>query len=72
MMIEKYTYFDGDYEIKYYYSNHELVNDVLIPKKIKVEYRFTPTGKETRVTYKYNEVLDFKINPKFKPNLFDV
>lgn len=72
MMIEKYNFFDGDYETKYYYSNRELVDNVLIPKKIKVEYRFTPTGKDTKVTYKYIDVVEFKINPKFKPNLFDV
>lgn len=71
-MIEKYKSFDGDYEIKYYYSNRLSVDNVLIPKKIKVEYKFTPTGKETRLTYNYNDVLEFKLNPKFKPNLFDV
>lgn len=72
LMIEKYKFFDGDYEIKYYYSDRTLVDNVLIPKKIKVEYKFTPTGKETKLTYIYNDVLEFKVNPKFKPNLFDV
>ena len=72
MMIEKYKFFDGDYENKYYYSNRELAGQVLTPKKIKVERRFTPTGKETKVTYTFIDVLELKINPKFKPNLFDV
>lgn len=72
MMIEKYKFFDGDYENKYYYTNRELTSGVLIPKKIKVERKFTPTGKEAKVTYAYIDVVDFKINPKFKPNLFDV
>lgn len=72
MMIEKYAFFDGDYETKYYYSNRELTDNVLIPRKIKVEHKFTPTGKEPRITFKYIEVVDFKINAKPKPNLFDV
>ena len=72
LMIEKYKSFDGDYETKYYYSDRELVDNVLIPKKIKVEHKYTPTGKDTRVSYRYNDIVEFKINPKFKPNLFDV
>lgn len=72
LMIEKYQGFDGDYETKYYYSDRESVDNVLIPKKIKVEHRFTPTGKDTKVTYYYNDILEFKINPKFKSNLFDI
>lgn len=72
LTIEKYEFFDGNYEIKSYYSNRELADNILIPKKIKVEYRFTPTGKDTKVTNIYKDVIGFKINPKFKPNLFDV
>lgn len=72
MMIENYKFFDGDYETKYYYSNRELAGNVLIPKKIKVEHRFTPTGRETRVTHTYIDVVQLLINPKLKPNLFDV
>lgn len=72
MLIEKYTGFDGDYETKYYYSNREAADGVLIPKKIKVEHKYTATGKAAKVTYSYIDVVEFKINPKFKPNFFDV
>lgn len=71
-MFEKFKGFDGDYENNYYYSNRELMDKVLIPKKIKVEHKFTPPGKDAKVSYTYIDVLDFKINPKFKSNLFDV
>lgn len=72
MMTEKYKSFDGDYETKYYYSNRESVSGVLIPKKIKVEHKYTATGKEAKVTNTYIEIVEFKVNPKFKSNLFDV
>ncbi len=72
MMIEKYKGFDGEYETKYYYSDRELTDNILIPKKIKVEHKYTQTGKEAKITYKYLEVAEFKINPKFKSNLFDI
>lgn len=72
LLIEKFKGFDGDYENNYYYSNREIVDKILIPKKIKVENKFTPTGKDTRITYQYIDVVEFKINPKFKPNFFDV
>lgn len=72
VMTEKFKGFDGDYENNYYYSNREKVDGVLIPKKIKVEHKFTPTGKVPNVTFAYIDVVEFKINPKFKPNLFDI
>lgn len=71
-MTEKYKFSDGDYENNYYYSNREIVDKILIPKKIKVEHKFTATGKDTNVSYQYIDVIDFKINPKFKLNLFDL
>jgi len=71
-MAEKYKGFDGDYENNYYYSNRELVDKVLIPKKIKVERKFTPTGKDTQTSYLYIDVVEFKLNPEFKKGLFDI
>lgn len=71
-MTEKYKGSDGDYENNYYYSNRELMDKVLIPKKIKVEHKFTGTGRDTKITYEYIDVINFKINPKLKSNLYDV
>jgi hypothetical protein len=72
MMIENYKGDDGDYEIKYYYSNREKVNNVLIPKKIKVESKFTSTGKEPRISYSTIDVLEFKLNPELKESIFEI
>lgn len=72
LMIETYTFWDGDYENKYYYSNRELINNVLIPRKIKVENKFTPTGKEPRISYVNIDILEFKLNPEFKKDTFEI
>lgn len=72
LMIESFKGEDGNYETKYYYSNRELVDKVLIPKKIKVEHKFTPIGKATRVSYRSLEVVDFELNPEFKKDLFEI
>jgi hypothetical protein len=72
MMIVSYKGFDGDYETKYYYSNRESVGGILIPKKIKAEHKFTPTGEASRVSYMNINIEEFSIKPEFKSNLFDV
>ncbi|HRH43976.1 MAG TPA: hypothetical protein PKY82_20255 [Pyrinomonadaceae bacterium] len=60
MTIETFKGTDGDYEIKYYYSNREKVDGLLIPKKIKAEQRITSAGKEPRISYSNIEILEFK------------
>lgn len=72
MMTQKYKGFDGDYEINYYFSNQELAEKVLIPKKIKIENKYTPTGKDTRTTYIDTDVLEFKLNSEFKKDMFEI
>lgn len=72
MMIESFKGFDGDYEDKYYYSNRELVDNILIPRLIKVERKFTPTGKAPNISYENIEIVDFKLNPVFKESIFEI
>lgn len=76
LMIVKFNIadgaFDGDYETKYYFSNRELTNSILIPKQIKVEQKFTAIGKEPRITYSNIDVVEFKLNPEFKKGMFDI
>lgn len=72
MMIVSYQGFDGDYETKYYYSNRESAGGILIPKKIKAEHKFTPTGAASKISYLNIDVEEFSLKPEFKPNLFDV
>ncbi|MGI8883454.1 MAG: hypothetical protein ACR2IA_04320 [Pyrinomonadaceae bacterium] len=72
MLIETFKSKNGDNENKYYYSNREMVNNVSIPKKIKVEEKFTPTGKEPRISHTSIDVVEFSLNPEFKKSLFDV
>jgi hypothetical protein len=72
MMIESFKGDDGGYEVKYYYSNRERKDNVLIPKKIKIENKFIPTGKEPRISYTNIDVLDFNLNPDFKESLFEI
>ena len=62
--------FVGDVEEKYYFSERELTNGLLIPKKIKVEKKATPEGKSPVVGFFNIEVLDFKLNPKFDEKIF--
>lgn len=62
----------GLYERKYYYSNREKMGDLLIPKTIKTEYKFTPDGKEPKVSYDTTEILEFQVNPELKENLFEI
>lgn len=72
MTIESFKGNDGDYENKYYYSSRELTENVLIPKKIKVENKFTPTGEKSRISYTNIDILEFKLNPEIKENIFEV
>ena len=72
LMIEKYKSFDGDYEKTYFYSDREMAGKILIPKKIKVEQKFTPTGKAIRISYSYVNISEFKINPKLKDDVFKI
>jgi hypothetical protein len=64
--------FVGDVEEKYYFSERELINGILIPKKIKVEKKATPEGKVAITGFSNIEILEFKINPEFKKDLFDI
>ena len=64
--------FVGDIEAKYYFSERELINGLLIPKKIKVEEKITPEGKSPIVKFSNIEILDFKLNPKFDGKIFEI
>lgn len=76
MMVVKYNIaegtFDGDYEVKYYFSNRELVDNVLIPRTIKVEQKVTAAGKEPRISYSNIDIVEFKLNPEFKKDMFEI
>lgn len=63
--------FVGDIEAKYYFSERELTDGLLIPKKIKVEEKVTPEGKSPVVKFSNIEILDFKLNPKFDEKIFE-
>ena len=56
--------FVGDVEEKYYFSERELVDGILVPKKIKVEKKATPEGKSPTTGFLNIEIVDFKLNPK--------
>lgn len=64
--------FVGDVEEKYYFSEHKLIDGLLIPKKIKVEKKATPKGESPVVKFFNIEILDFKINPKFDEKIFEI
>jgi len=72
MMIESFKSKNGDNENKYYYTNREMVNNISVPKKIKVEGKFTPTGEKPRLSYQNIDVLELGVNLEFKKGLFDV
>ncbi len=64
--------FNGDVETKYYFSERELINGILIPKKIKIEEKATPSGQPPIVKFSNIEILEFKLNPEFKKDLFEI
>ncbi len=64
--------FVGDVEAKYYFSERELINGVLIPKKIKVEQKATASGQPPTTGFSNIEILEFKLNPEFKKDLFEI
>ncbi|MGI8495503.1 MAG: hypothetical protein ACR2L1_09365, partial [Pyrinomonadaceae bacterium] len=64
--------FVGDVEDKYYFSEYELTDGLLIPKKIKVEKKATPEGKSPVIKFFNIEILDFKLNPKFDEKTFEI
>lgn len=64
--------FVGDVEEKYYFSERELINGVSIPKKIKVEKKATPEGKEPITGFSNIEILEFKLNPKLDEKIFNL
>lgn len=64
--------FVGDIEAKYYFSEREITDGLLIPKKIKVEEKVTPEGKSPVVKFSNIEILDFKLNPKFDEKIFEI
>lgn len=76
MMIVNYKrsdpFFTGDVETKYYFSNRELTGGVLIPKTIKVENKRTAPGQPPKVDYSNIDILEFKLNPEFKKDMFDI
>lgn len=65
-------YFVGEIETKYYFSERELIDGVLIPKKIKVEKKGTPEGKAPIVQFFIYEILDFKLNPTLDEKGFNI
>lgn len=64
--------FVGDVEAKYYFSERELINGILIPKKIKVEQKATASGQKPVTGFSNIEILEFKLNPEFKKDLFEI
>ncbi len=72
LMIAKGKNPFGDYEDRYYFSNREKKDNVLIPTKIKVERKFTPTGKTSEVSYQYIDIKSFEVNPPIKADLFKI
>jgi hypothetical protein len=64
--------FVGDVEAKYYFSERELINGILIPKKIKVEQKATVSGQPPVTGFSNIEILEFKLNPEFKKDLFEI
>ncbi len=64
--------FVGDVETKYYFSERELIDGILIPKKIKVEKKATPEGKAPIARYSVFEILDFKLNPTLDEKKFRI
>jgi len=61
-----------DFETKYYFSERELIDGVLIPKKIKIEKKITFKGKAPIVQFFIIEILDFKLNPTLDEKGFDI
>lgn len=73
MTIEKSKTSKGDSEVRYYYSDREKKDNVLIPTKIKIEYKFTPNaGEPPKIFYVYIDIVSFELNPEVKPELFKV
>ena len=64
--------FVGDVEAKYYFSERELINGVLIPKKIKVEKKATPLGQSPITGFSNIEMLEFKLNPTLDEKIFKI
>lgn len=64
--------FVGDLEGKYYFSERELINGILMPKKVKVEEKSIATGQLPKIKFRNTEILEFKINPEFKKDMFDI
>lgn len=76
MMIVNYKrsdpFFTGDVEIKYYFSDRELTEGVSIPRKIKVENKRTASGQPPKIDYSNIDILEFKLNPEFKKEMFEI
>ncbi len=66
------SFFVGDVEWKYYFSDRQTTNGVLIPRKIKVENKQTAAGKSPTFYYSNLDVLEFELNPKFKESMFEI
>jgi hypothetical protein len=72
LMIEKFKESEKVFETKYYYSNREKRDNILIPTKIKVERKITDTGQTPKTVYEYIEVVGFEVNPEIKKDLFEI
>lgn len=72
LLIESFKSKRGYNEKKYYYTNREVVNGLSIPRKIKIEEKFTPTGEEPRFSFVYITIEEFKLNPELKESMFDI
>jgi hypothetical protein len=64
--------FVGDVEVKYYFSERELINGILIPKKIKVEQKATASGQSPITRFSNIEILEFKLNPTLDEKIFNI
>jgi hypothetical protein len=72
LLINKYSTPDKEFETKYYYSNREKREGILIPTKFKIEYKTTSKGEIPKIIFEYIDVVDFKINPKLDEKMFEI
>ncbi|MFV0390266.1 MAG: hypothetical protein ACK5NT_16110 [Pyrinomonadaceae bacterium] len=65
--------FDGYREYKYYFTNREKMNGLLIPRQIKGETIFKPKdGAEVKHLYTTIEVEELQINPEINESIFEI
>ena len=72
LMIEKYNESGKDFENKYYYTDRQKMGGLLIPTKVKVERKVTPTGQSSRTAFEYINIESIEVNPAIKPETFKI